>query len=39
MRDAEEISWLMKHARGIDWKAGDRKDDEPTKPLTTTASQ
>jgi dipeptidyl aminopeptidase/acylaminoacyl peptidase len=39
MRDAEEISWLMKHARGIDWKAGDRKDDEPKKPLTTTASQ
>ena len=25
-RDTEEIAWLMKHARGIDWKAGDRKE-------------
>jgi dipeptidyl aminopeptidase/acylaminoacyl peptidase len=36
MRDVEEISWLMKHARGIEWKAPDRKDEEPKKPSTTT---
>lgn len=40
MRDAEEIGWLMKHARGIEWKAADRKDEEPKKPAaTTTAGQ
>ena len=38
MRDAEEISWLMKHTRGIDWKAGDRKDEETKKPPTTTTA-
>jgi len=39
MRDAEEISWLMKYTRGIDWKIGERKDDpEVKKPATTTAS-
>ena len=39
MRDAEEVSWLMKHTRGIDWKAPERKDDpEPKKPVTTTAT-
>jgi dipeptidyl aminopeptidase/acylaminoacyl peptidase len=38
MRDAEEISWLMKHARGIDWKAPERKDDETKKPATTTTA-
>jgi len=38
MRDAEEISWLMKHTRGIDWQAGERKDEETKKlPTTTTA--
>jgi dipeptidyl aminopeptidase/acylaminoacyl peptidase len=36
MRDVEEISWLMKHTRGIDWKAPDRKDEEAKKPSTTT---
>ena len=36
MRDVEEISWLMKHTRGIEWKAGDRKDDDAKKPSTTT---
>ena len=25
-RDAEEISWLMKHTRGIEWQAPARKD-------------
>jgi dipeptidyl aminopeptidase/acylaminoacyl peptidase len=30
IRDTEEIAWLMKYARGIDWKAPDRIDkDEP----------
>ena len=24
-RDTEEIAWLMKHARGIDWKAAERR--------------
>jgi len=28
MRDAEEISWLMKHTRGIEWQAAERKDPE-----------
>lgn len=26
MRDAEEISWLMKHTRGMDWSMPERKD-------------
>jgi dipeptidyl aminopeptidase/acylaminoacyl peptidase len=39
MRDAEEISWLMKYTRGIDWKAPERKDEpDPKKPTTTTTS-
>jgi dipeptidyl aminopeptidase/acylaminoacyl peptidase len=38
MRDAEEISWLMKHTRGIDWKAPERKDEETKKPTTTTTA-
>ena len=36
IRDAEEISWLMKHARGIDWKAPERKDADPPEPKKTT---
>jgi dipeptidyl aminopeptidase/acylaminoacyl peptidase len=36
MRDVEEIGWLMKHTRGIDWKAADRKDEDTSKPVTTT---
>lgn len=35
IRDAEEISWLMKHTRGIDWKAPERKD-QTEKPTPTT---
>jgi dipeptidyl aminopeptidase/acylaminoacyl peptidase len=35
IRDAEEISWLMKYARGIDWKAPDRKDTETAEPKKT----
>jgi dipeptidyl aminopeptidase/acylaminoacyl peptidase len=35
-RDAEEIAWLMKHARGTEWKAPERpidaKDDKKTTP-------
>jgi dipeptidyl aminopeptidase/acylaminoacyl peptidase len=39
MRDAEEISWLMKYTRGIDWKAPERKDEpDPKKPTTTTTA-
>jgi dipeptidyl aminopeptidase/acylaminoacyl peptidase len=30
-RDAEEISWLMKYARGIEWQASPRKDTEKDK--------
>jgi len=28
IRDTEEIAWLMKYARGIDWKAPERKDTD-----------
>jgi dipeptidyl aminopeptidase/acylaminoacyl peptidase len=39
MRDAEEISWLMKHTRGVEWKAPERKDEpDPKKPTTTTTA-
>jgi dipeptidyl aminopeptidase/acylaminoacyl peptidase len=39
MRDAEEISWLMKHTRGVEWKAPERKDEpDSKKPTTTTAN-
>jgi hypothetical protein len=38
MRDAEEVSWLMKHTRGIDWTISERKDEsDAKKPATTTA--
>jgi len=36
IRDAEEISWLMKHARGIDWKAPERKDKDAAEPKKST---
>jgi dipeptidyl aminopeptidase/acylaminoacyl peptidase len=36
IRDAEEISWLMKYARGIDWTAPERKDKEPAEPKKST---
>jgi len=35
IRDAEEIAWLMKHARGIDWTAPPREDDEKREKKTT----
>ena len=38
MRDAEEISWLMKHTRGVEWKAPERKDEPEKKPATTTTT-
>ena len=28
MRDVEEIRWLMKHARGIDWEAPPRPEEK-----------
>jgi dipeptidyl aminopeptidase/acylaminoacyl peptidase len=39
MRDVEEIKWLMKHTRGIDWSIPDRKDAPDPAKTTTTASQ
>ena len=30
IRDAEEIAWLMKHVRGIDWTAPAREEQEKT---------
>jgi dipeptidyl aminopeptidase/acylaminoacyl peptidase len=36
MRDAEEISWLMKYTRGIEWKVAPRKDAAETPKSTTT---
>jgi dipeptidyl aminopeptidase/acylaminoacyl peptidase len=36
IRDAAEISWLMKYARGIDWKAPERKDKETPEPKKST---
>jgi dipeptidyl aminopeptidase/acylaminoacyl peptidase len=36
IRDTEEIAWLMKYARGIDWKAPERPDaDKPADKKTT----
>jgi len=32
----EEIAWLMKDARGIEWKAPERKNAEPSAPTKTT---
>ncbi len=37
IRDTEEIHWLMKYARGIDWKIPERKKEEK-KDTTTSAS-
>jgi hypothetical protein len=36
IRDSEEIAWLMKYARGIDWKAAERKDAEAAASKKTT---
>jgi dipeptidyl aminopeptidase/acylaminoacyl peptidase len=35
IRDTEEIAWLMKYARGIDWKAPERQDADPAAPRKT----
>ena len=35
IRDAEEISWLMKHTLGREWKAPDRKEKKDEKKTTT----
>jgi dipeptidyl aminopeptidase/acylaminoacyl peptidase len=36
IRDTEEIAWLMKYARGIEWKAAERQDaDAPAAKKTT----
>jgi len=36
IRDGEEIAWLMKHARGIDWKLPERKDADSVEPKKST---
>lgn len=36
IRDTEEITWLMKYARGIDWKAPERKSADVAEPKKTT---
>jgi dipeptidyl aminopeptidase/acylaminoacyl peptidase len=36
IRDTEEIAWLMKYARGIDWKAPDRTDADTAAPKKST---
>jgi dipeptidyl aminopeptidase/acylaminoacyl peptidase len=36
IRDTEQIAWLMKYARGIDWPVPERKDAEPAAPRKTT---
>jgi dipeptidyl aminopeptidase/acylaminoacyl peptidase len=36
IRDMEQVAWLMKYARGIDWKIPERKDaDAPAAKKTT----
>ncbi len=34
-RDLEQIAWLMKYARGIDWKIPERPDTPPPAPKKT----
>ena len=36
IRDTEQIAWLMKYARGIDWKIPERKEAESSTPRKTT---
>ncbi|HKB13591.1 MAG TPA: S9 family peptidase [Vicinamibacterales bacterium] len=36
IRDTEEIAWLMKYARGVEWKAPERKDAEKPADKKTT---
>jgi len=38
IRDTEEIAWLMKYARGVDWKAPERKDKD-AEPAKKTSDQ
>jgi dipeptidyl aminopeptidase/acylaminoacyl peptidase len=35
IRDVQEIAWLMKYARGIDWKAPERPDGDSAAPKKT----
>jgi dipeptidyl aminopeptidase/acylaminoacyl peptidase len=39
IRDTEEIAWLMKYARGIEWKAPERKDERDAAPAKKTSDQ
>jgi len=36
IRDIEEIAWLMKYARGIDWNAPERKATDVNPPKKST---
>ncbi|HZR26367.1 MAG TPA: S9 family peptidase [Vicinamibacterales bacterium] len=37
IRDMEQIAWMMKYARGVEWKIPERKDAaEPSTPKKTT---
>ena len=35
IRDTEEIAWLMKYARGIDWKIPERREEGEKKTTTS----
>lgn len=36
IRDMEEIAWLMKYGRGIDWQIPKRPEKDDTRRTTTT---
>jgi dipeptidyl aminopeptidase/acylaminoacyl peptidase len=38
IRDTDEIAWLMKWTRGIEWKAPERSDDKDSKKKVTTTA-
>ena len=39
IRDMEQIAWLMKYARGIDWPIPERKDSDAPAPAKKTTEQ
>lgn len=38
IRDTEEIAWLMKHGRGIEWTIPERKDKPVSTPTTSSSA-
>jgi dipeptidyl aminopeptidase/acylaminoacyl peptidase len=38
IRDTEEIAWLMRWTRGVEWKAPERVDDKDSKKKVTTTA-